>query len=390
MKAQLSNWKGIIKRTWSSLTSFERFTVGSFIILVFVLPFLTWATLEQTRSRSRAEVPSTPPTGPNPTPTPTLINSPTPTPAITPTPQPTLPLPILQNFESGLNGWTLSGLWYLASSETGCPNAYEGNVSAYFGKALGCTYDGGIARGELTSPYFTIPANTTSASLNFYGWYETESAGTSYDRRLIEVKEVGALGWFLAQQLSADTMRQWNVYTVNLNAYISKTIQVRFRFDSMDSYANAYKGWYVDAITIAATPILTQTPTSTPTPQPPIPTPTSTPTPTPTPSPTPTPGPNYTPVLTTSSLPIGRKGKAYTASVKGYDKNKSDTLTMTMTGLAPGLSQSACTTSIASGRKNITCTIKGKPTVVGTYYVNVTLSDNRGGIAIKTYTQIIR
>lgn len=63
---------------------------------------------------------------------------------------------------------------------------------------------------------------------------------------------------------------------------------------------------------------------------------------------------------------------------------------MTMAGLAPGLSQRACTTNTSSGRKNITCTIKGKPTLVGTYYVNVTLSDNRGGVAIKTYTQIIR
>lgn len=248
---------------YHSLNRNQRITLIILCVIALLFPFLLWSSLRSQELRSRAQVPATPPTDPNPTPT--------------PTPQPTLPLPIVQNFESGFNGWATSGLWYLAGSETGCPNAYNGNVSAYFGKAPGCTYDVGIAKGELTSPYFTIPANAMSASLNFYGWYETESTGTTYDRRLIEVKETGAIGWLLAQQLSADTMRQWNLYTVNLNAYIGKTIQVRFRFDSMDSYANAYKGWYVDAITIEA---------ATPTP---TPTPTSTPTPTPTPSPTPTP-----------------------------------------------------------------------------------------------------
>lgn len=139
-------------------------------------------------------------------------------------------------------------------------------------------------------------------------------------------------------------------------------------------------------------PTPTFIPTGTPTPTfSPTPTPTSTPkptrTPTPKPTSTPTPKPNNPPVIITSFLPQGRLNRSYLASVTGYDRDTTDNLKMTITQLPPGLAQGKCTTSISSKRKNISCIISGKPKKVGNYNVRVSLTDNRGGSALK-YLQL--
>jgi hypothetical protein len=37
---------------------------------------------------------------------------------------------------------------------------------------------------------------------------------------------------------------------VSLSAYAGKSIQLRFTFDSKDSYANAYTGWLLDDVVV--------------------------------------------------------------------------------------------------------------------------------------------
>lgn len=129
--------------------------------------------------------------------------------------------------------------------------------------------------------------------------------------------------------------------------------------------------------------------TGEPTPTPlPSPSPTRTPTgsPKPTPSPTPTPI-NNPPVITTTGLPWARVGRAYYATVTGYDVNTADILSMNVSGLPKGLSRGTCTQSVSGGKLQITCPILGKVTAKpGNYQVFVTLSDNRGGVARKTFT----
>ncbi|MFC1736027.1 hypothetical protein ACFL1X_07910 [Candidatus Hydrogenedentota bacterium] len=48
-------------------------------------------------------------------------------------------------------------------------------------------------------------------------------------------------------------MINWTKVVVDLNAYRGSTVQIRFRFDSIDAAGNAFAGWYVDDIGIDET-----------------------------------------------------------------------------------------------------------------------------------------
>lgn len=144
-------------------------------------------------------------------------------------------------------------------------------------------------------------------------------------------------------------------------------------------------------ITLPTTP--TPTPTSTPTPRgTPIPTPIiTTPTPTSTPIPswtaipneTPTPTPaslNNIPVISTSRLRAARVGSGYRYYVRAHDKDKGEDMKMHVTNLPAGLSQGECRIGrTIGGSTSIRCPIVGKPEVAGTFRVDVTVFDSRGG-----------
>jgi hypothetical protein len=136
--------------------------------------------------------------------------------------------------------------------------------------------------------------------------------------------------------------------------------------------------------TPSSIPTSTSTPTVVPTLTPTsIPIPTASPTPTIRPTPTPTIAPNRAPVITTSFLPSARRAKPYAFIVTGYDLDLTDSLTMTLTNLPPGITQKSCTATEVRGRKQIACSISGTPSTAGTYQVNISLKDNRGGTTQK-------
>ena len=121
-----------------------------------------------------------------------------------------------------------------------------------------------------------------------------------------------------------------------------------------------------------------------------VPSPTPIPTPGPTdddvvPTPTPTPG-NQAPKITTGSLPNGKLGKKYSASVRGVDVDKGDTLTMNARNLPNGLEFGNCKTASLS----ITCKITGTPKKIRTYHVDVSLRDSAGNKTTKTFKVVIK
>lgn len=133
---------------------------------------------------------------------------------------------------------------------------------------------------------------------------------------------------------------------------------------------------YNQAITVSYVLIL---PTPTP-----VPTPTSTPTVNPTP--TPTAAPNASPIFVTGRiLPAGRIYRAYRVNVVGYDVNAGDTLTMKISNLPRGLTQGTCATYLESGRRYISCPISGNASQIGLFGIRATLTDNRGGVAVKDF-----
>lgn len=96
-------------------------------------------------------------------------------------------------------------------------------------------------------------------------------------------------------------------------------------------------------------------------------------------TPTPTPIPNSNPVITTSRLAQGQVGQSYQEFIRGNDSNAEDILTMNISGLPAGLKAGKCVQKPESDRKEIACSIIGRPNQAGNYQINVNLTDNQGG-----------
>jgi hypothetical protein len=243
----------------------------------------------------------------SPTPSPTRTVSPTwtisptysPSPSASPTGTPVvgLGLPYTENFDGASPGWTATGLWHAVDTGTANPYALAQSPtkSWWYGQdATGNYSTGATTSGALTSPPIAISGSPT---LTFYSWYETESSGTSYDQRWLQISVNGGAFSFV-QQFSGEVMDSWGQKSISLAAYNGSTVQLRFYFDSVDSISNTYRGWYVDSlsISVAGAPTSTQTSTRTRTP-------THTPTLTRTPSPSATPSATHTVTPTGTATP---------------------------------------------------------------------------------------
>ncbi len=100
-----------------------------------------------------------------------------------------------------------------------------------------------------------------------------------------------------------------------------------------------------------------------------------------TPRPTHRPRPfvNSIPEISTFRLPNGTQNRKYTMTVKGFDNDKNDRLTLSAKGLPKGLSLQKCEQKIVNNKKTIQCLISGYPTKSGDYKVQLTINDNKGG-----------
>lgn len=98
-----------------------------------------------------------------------------------------------------------------------------------------------------------------------------------------------------------------------------------------------------------------------------------------TPTPTPPPG-NHNPIITTSSLPTAIYRQRYSAFVEAYDPDQNDRLSMILSNLPQGLVRGPCTIWVSQRGAETKCEVGGTPTVVGSYKIDVKVSDNRGGV----------
>lgn len=115
---------------------------------------------------------------------------------------------------------------------------------------------------------------------------------------------------------------------------------------------------------------------------PPVTSPVTPPT-TPRPTYTPRPFKNSIPEITTFRLPNGIQNRKYTMTVKGFDNDKNDKLTISANGLPKGLTIQKCEQRIENNKKTIQCLISGHPIKPGNYNVRLTISDNKGGTTSK-------
>ena len=107
-------------------------------------------------------------------------------------------------------------------------------------------------------------------------WIQNEERAL-FDVCSTEITIDGGQTWQLLHETHEKTEAWQNRGPFDLTPYVGNYIQIRFRFDSLDSQFNDFEGWYIDDVWVREmpTPVPTSTPTETPVP------PTVTPTPTP-------------------------------------------------------------------------------------------------------------
>lgn len=154
------------------------------------------------------------------------------------------PAPFSDNVESGVNGWTTTGLWKQTTTQSS-----SASHSWWFGDASSRYTN--IDVGTLTSPQISVLEK--GYYLRFDYSYHTEAITPYKDQRIIQVAVNG--GPFTdVYQLYDDPVDTWlQSPGIDLSAYAGKTIQVRFYFNALDSYLNSYAGWYIDNINITKT-----------------------------------------------------------------------------------------------------------------------------------------
>jgi V8-like Glu-specific endopeptidase len=145
-----------------------------------------------------------------------------------------------EGFEDGIpSGWSASGLW---NTTTSCLPSGEcaGGAAAYFGVTSSCTFDnGGTVAGELTTPVISLEGYIGDLILSFCSAVETENI-SSYDHTDLYIN--GSL------YANLDESTDWEQVEIALTDFTSPTIQIEWRFDSVDSLYNDYRGWHIDGI----------------------------------------------------------------------------------------------------------------------------------------------
>jgi len=102
--------------------------------------------------------------------------------------------------------------------------------------------------------------------LSFSSWEETEGSSGA-DLRNVYISVDNGSTWVLLANLFG-TEDSWYAVKLDISAYAGKNAIFRFEFDSVDGYANDFRGWYVDDIAVGAqtsTATITATPGISPT-----------------------------------------------------------------------------------------------------------------------------
>ncbi len=159
--------------------------------------------------------------------------------------------PFRDDMESSNQNWANSKNWELTQTENhtiGGSTSYRYDVGEVTG------YDNGSPNsGYLTSPKIQIPADS-EYFLRFWYRYETESNFQHWDQRRVQVSVDGA-PFENIHQLLDDLTDQWHQSpAIPLSDYSGKTVRIRFFFTTLDKEFNAFKGWYIDDVSITDTP----------------------------------------------------------------------------------------------------------------------------------------
>jgi hypothetical protein len=108
-------------------------------------------------------------------------------------------------------------------------------------------------KGSATSNFEVNLTNLVNPWVSFATLYETETSGTDYDQRWLEISNDNFSTVLAQVQLQNDVMGMWSYKQISLDPTWG-AVKFRFNFDTVDELANNFSGWFVDDFEVFATP----------------------------------------------------------------------------------------------------------------------------------------
>jgi hypothetical protein len=160
------------------------------------------------------------------------------------------------DMESGVNGWitqlytgTTDDLWHQTNIN------YNSETTSWWCGIEGQNdySTGNRINTAVISPAIDLTGVTENTYLYFYENYETEAG---YDKCMVDISINGGTSWIPLRgnysTAPSGSSGGWILTTLDLTSYIGNVINIRFYFDTLDSVANNYAGWFFDDIIISS------------------------------------------------------------------------------------------------------------------------------------------
>jgi hypothetical protein len=157
------------------------------------------------------------------------------------------------DLEGDTSGWSTSGLWHLVDSSTCASPGYSSPTHAfYYGQDGTCDYaTGSQTSGDLISPVMSGIVATSTLSFDYFR--QVESYSGAYDKTEVAVATAGSGSWTTVWSRDSSDASE-NAWTasgaIDLSAWDGQSIEVRFRFDSLDGSYNTFVGWLIDDLVV--------------------------------------------------------------------------------------------------------------------------------------------
>jgi hypothetical protein len=162
-------------------------------------------------------------------------------------------VPYSDTMENSQAKWARDGLWsYIGNAGM----SHSGSYSWWYQNSYGNYVNGQPNLGSLTSPPISI--TSTGYFLRFYYCYQTETTGTNWDQRWVQISVDAGPFVNLMQLMDDPQMPETTSWlrnkAIDLTAYSGHIIRIRFQFSTLDASANNYPGWGIDDFSITKTP----------------------------------------------------------------------------------------------------------------------------------------
>ena len=167
-------------------------------------------------------------------------------------------IPYSDDMETSESKWLASsnGLWRYVDDAA---KAKSGSRSWWYQNNLGDYSSDQPNSGSLTSPRISI--SSAGYYLRFYYRNQTETQGTTWDQRWVQVSVDDGPFENLMQIYDdpqiPETASWLQNKAIDLSAYVGHIIRIRFQFTTFDKVNNNFAGWGIDDFSITSTPPIT-------------------------------------------------------------------------------------------------------------------------------------